>query len=473
MQALVQLVTMYQHNRGLPSDSDQAYEEKMKWYQKAAEQGHAEAQHKLGTNYEIGFKTSSFRSRRNEQDYGEAVKWYTEAAEQGLPIAQYDLGRMYRYGKGVQENDSEAVKWYQKAAEQGHVEAQMELGLMYEDGQGVKQNYAEAAKWYQKAAEQGHVEAQQILGRMYAKLGKIYEDGQGVKQDYAEAAKWYRKAEKQGHDQATDALHALKLTQKLTQKAESGNVGAQMELGLMCEKGKGVKRDYAEAAKWYRKAEKQGHDQATDALHALKLTQLTQQAESGYVEAQMELGLMYEDGQGVNTKAAKWYRRAAKQGHAEAQMKLGELYKRYAKTHMAFDELDEGYEDYAEAAEWYRKAEKQGHDQATDALHALKLTLKLTQEAKSGNVEAQYQLAVIYQNGQGVTKCEDTAKEWYEKAAKQGHTDAQFQLARLEDILDTSMVWYVRAANQGHTEAQEYLSWEAEAEAPISTWYCL
>jgi uncharacterized protein len=58
----------------------------------------------------------------------------------------------------------------------------------------------------------------------------MYFNGQGVRQNYAEAVKWYRKA------------------------AEQGYAWAQYNLGFMYFHGQGVPQDYAEAAKWGRKA---------------------------------------------------------------------------------------------------------------------------------------------------------------------------------------------------------------------------
>ena len=58
-------------------------------------------------------------------------------AEQGDAEAQHKLGRMYGKGQGLSQNYSEAVKWYRKAAEQGLPEAQRSLGFMYAKGQGV------------------------------------------------------------------------------------------------------------------------------------------------------------------------------------------------------------------------------------------------------------------------------------------------------------------------------------------------
>ena len=75
------------------------------------------------------------------------------------------------------------------------------------------------------------------------------------------------------------------------QSADQGDAKAQYELGLSCYHGQGVARDYAEAAKWYRKA-----------------------ADQDYAEAQHMLGLMYASGRGVakdNVESYKWLSLAA------------------------------------------------------------------------------------------------------------------------------------------------------------------
>ena len=59
------------------------------------------------------------------------MKWYRKAAEQGHADAQNNLGLCYQYGKGVAKDYAEAVKWYRKAAEQGHARAQCNLGYCY------------------------------------------------------------------------------------------------------------------------------------------------------------------------------------------------------------------------------------------------------------------------------------------------------------------------------------------------------
>ena len=82
--------------------------------------GDVDAQFILGFAYEKGKRASS-------KDDKEAVKWYTKAAEQGHAVAQYALGVAYYYGEGVLKDFKEAVKWWTKAAEQGIAKAQLTL----------------------------------------------------------------------------------------------------------------------------------------------------------------------------------------------------------------------------------------------------------------------------------------------------------------------------------------------------------
>ncbi len=95
-----------------------------------------------------------------------------------------------------------------------------------------------------------------------------------------------------------------------------------------------------------------------------KAEQWRKAAEQGDAEAQYNLGLCYEDGEGVTRdlcEAAKWWRKAAEQGYAQAQFDLGCCYA--AGLGVAEDE--------AESVKWYRKAAEQGHEKAKAALKKL------------------------------------------------------------------------------------------------------
>ena len=76
-----------------------------------------------------------------------------------------------------------------------------------------------------------------------ARKGTWYYFGKNnVRQDYAEAAKWFRRA------------------------AKKGEANSQFFLGMMYEKGEGVPQDDDEALTWYRKAAALCHDEAGERL---------------------------------------------------------------------------------------------------------------------------------------------------------------------------------------------------------------
>lgn len=100
------------------------------------------------------------RNGKNE-DNDEAAKWYLKAAEQGHADAQYKLGGCYENGWGVEEDADAAAEWYLKAAEQGHADAQYEMGyILHNVCEGCEE---EGIEWWRKAAAQGQEDAVNIL----------------------------------------------------------------------------------------------------------------------------------------------------------------------------------------------------------------------------------------------------------------------------------------------------------------------
>ena len=348
--------------------------EKAKWYRRAAEQGHAEAQSSLGYAYWNGWGVP--------EDDAEGVKWFRRAAEQGHMDAQHKLGIAYSNGVGIPKDRSEAVKWIRRAAdqgnyisayslvrifkvdvpysfgdhiefaryfaEQGDVESQYGMGNLHNNGTiDIPNASAEAAKWYRRAAVQGHARAQNILG-------DIYYFGRGVSKDFLEAAKWYRRSAEQGAASSDYLVVA----------------SSQLSLGYMYDKGKGVPQDDVEAVKWYRRA-----------------------AERGDRDAQNSLGVAYANGKGVSqnkSEAVKWYIRAAEQNDAYAQANLGRAYAR-----------GEGVpQNGAEAVKWLLRAAEQGHASAPVAL------------------------GLVYFDGEGIPKNNAKAYIWFSVAAAQGDKGA-------------------------------------------------
>jgi TPR repeat protein len=306
------------------------YQQAMYWYRKAADQGYAEAQSRLGSLNENG------RGSVASKDYGQAKAWYQKAADQGDRDAEFSLGWLYEKGRGVNKDYGEAKAWYQKAADQGYepakdalkrllasdtptasttetkpnapttAQGQYAMGSHYEYGYGgVTVNYPQAAYWYRQAADQGYAGAQ-------FNLGWLYENGLGVGKDNDRAKVWYQKAADQGNLGAQSALQRVQSQQNPSERTASPSpspITTPQEQGLTPAEenergdryfyGRGVDQDYVKAMEWYRKA-----------------------ADQGLADGQYNVGVLHENGWGVTKdidQAKVWYQKAADQGDAFAK----------------------------------------------------------------------------------------------------------------------------------------------------------
>ena len=107
-------------------------------------------------------------------------------------------------------------------------------------------------------------------------------------------------------DQSFDSKLPETLVKDITKSAKKGDIEAQYNLGLMYENGRGVPQDYKQAVHW-----------------------LTKSAEQGYARTQFHFGGMYAKGKGApqdDKQAVDWYPKSAEQGHAWAQYNLGLMY---------------------------------------------------------------------------------------------------------------------------------------------------
>jgi TPR repeat protein len=78
------------------------------------------------------------RGRGVAQSYTKAIRWFRKAAEQGHTEAQFYMG--YTISTDTDEDDAAAMRWLRKAAEQGHVDAQYHLDEMLEKCSKETQN---------------------------------------------------------------------------------------------------------------------------------------------------------------------------------------------------------------------------------------------------------------------------------------------------------------------------------------------
>ena len=389
-------------------------EEALKWYRKAAIQGHVKAQYYLGRLYSsdyCGPDWFDYSGIEGGPQYKESVKWFEKAAQQNHPESQYCLALLFFNEIGVAQNDVKALELLKKAAMQNVIDAKILLGHLYFEGRGVAQNLSKAADLYRDAikrnegCEFSHNKPSLYLDA-YIRLGNMYFSGTGVNQNYIEALRWYemsvapgKSSESyeyySGNDEASSvALKNYPLALEWTLKAaRQNNVEAQALIGYL-----GLSGNYdnkIEALDFSRKAAASGNNLAQfylgssyncfdnftgDCKEGVKW--LKRSAEQDNIEAQCALGKVFESGQGVIRdvpEAVAWYARAANSGSVGAWIRLKEMAisQQYPEAQFALGHL------YAEgccglkrneqnALKLFQMAADQGYGPAIEAIENMK-----------------------------------------------------------------------------------------------------
>jgi TPR repeat protein len=176
-------------------DADGSLPNVIKAVEDQAFDGIGEAQHDLAAIYTAGHGGV-------KQDYQRASYWFEKAAENGVANAAYNLGVLHHQGLGFSPDINKAMYWYKDAANKGHPEAQYNLGIAYIEGIGVPYDPVTAANFFQGAANNGVMEAAY-------NLGLIYENGLLGDAEPDKALMWYKVAADQGSPEARQALEEL------------------------------------------------------------------------------------------------------------------------------------------------------------------------------------------------------------------------------------------------------------------------
>gem|GEM_PF-1724071 len=246
--------------------------------------------------------------------------------------------------------------------------------------------------WIENQAREGDPYYQGLLGWFNYR-------GYFIAKNNTNAAYWFQQSAEQGHpfglygrtvvetNLQLSAFNKKRLFESMTDMAEQGDAEAQMELGRMFNKGF-IQTNMAVAFNWYQ-----------------------QSAEQEYAYAQAILAICHEKGIGTkknNKEAFQWYRQAAEQGYARAQYDLGWCY----KSGIGISK------DKSKAIYWFRKA------------------------AEQGNAESQLYLGMHYLFGfeskigfknflKFVTRDKTAGIYWVRKAAEQGNIGGCLLLAGL------------------------------------------
>jgi TPR repeat protein/Zn-dependent protease with chaperone function len=237
------------------------------------------------------------------------------------------------------------------------------------------------------------------------------------------------------------------------QAAEKGDAEAQVQLGVCYDDGIGTDENDALALRWYQKA-----------------------ADQGYYLGQFHVGETYSCGcdGGMDIEKADKYlrmslpgcRQAAKDGDKEAQYALGKIY--------AYGWAGVG-QDLQEAASWYEKAEKHGLHEASYRLgnyydeRGLKKLAERSYEkafkyyerrAPLDDVGAQITVAFMYDRAQGTKRDEVKSVEWFGTAALRGGHLALYELGQRylsggKVVKNSISAWYEMAVKSGKLSRSE------------------
>jgi hypothetical protein len=195
----------------------------------------------------------------------------------------------------------------------------------------------------------------------------------------------------------------------LTEMAEKGLVDAQVDLGFLLACGQAEQRDLEKAVHWFGKA-----------------------AEAGSAQAQFNLGALLKAGQGVEKNlplAADAFGKAAKQGNMDAAFNYAAVLREIGadaeqlKDAVALVEKFGIEQKDAKCAYAAGLAATEGWTGDRDLVRAVSF---FRIAVATGHVSAAYNLALILYYGEGgVEKDRAEARRLFEIAAKTGHEHAQ------------------------------------------------
>ena len=168
-------------------------------------------------------------------------------AEDGIAVAMNNVAVCLERGLGCAKDRNLAAQWYIKAAEAGYSGCYWTAAQnLYEGRFGIRKDTLRAREFGRKAVEKGHKSQKEYDDYFNSvpesvsgaeAFSKGYE-AWNTDKDYEEAVKWYRYASREGLP------------------------GAQCNLGLAYELGKGVDKDVFKAKELYQKAMQGGSNVA-------------------------------------------------------------------------------------------------------------------------------------------------------------------------------------------------------------------
>ena len=244
--------------------------EAMRWLNLAAAQGDGIAHYTLGNAYAgLLVAVTAYRAK---PDFEKADFHYRKAIALGSKDAADRLAALYEGGADVEPDWPRAFALRKPLADAGDAVSETYIGLYYERGYGVPKDMKKAAEWFTKSANHGSARGNYEIGRLYL-------DGDGVAANETLAVKYTRQAAVQGFPEALHLMGLLTFNGKfgveqdnveaerlIRLAAEKGHTGAAHDMGLIYEQGSGVEKDRAESRRWFKVCAAGGDDRCVKKL---------------------------------------------------------------------------------------------------------------------------------------------------------------------------------------------------------------
>ena len=333
-------------------------------------------------------------------------------AAEGYFLACHELGCKYYYGRdGVAEDNETARKYFKLSADMGYGKSMLNLGEIYYCGFGVSVDKKRGVEWYRKAYEKFSYSETALV-----RISAFYSD----QENYSEAFTWHLRGVERDY---TDCIYLA---------------------ALYYFHGKGVDKNYAKAAEYFKRNVKNGKSTDGDledylgdiyweggyGVSADRLQAVTWY-EMAYEKGTSSDGLLarvgkYYDDQKNYSEAIKWWRLGEEKDYSTCIYLLGCSYLN-----------GEGFsKDYSKAAKYFKRAIELGFNNGGAVEDLL------------GNI--------YWDGGYGLSVDKNQSVAYYKKAYEKG-TSSDGLLARIGQYYQTAeyytdaLKWYRRGAEKNYT----------------------
>lgn len=463
LQGQLYVIAARQYGYGVRKEPSRA----QKYYIDAAKKGNAIAQYVLGKEF---LKSRHSRSRKL------GLIWLKKSAEQEYPRAQYFLGNIYLNGKHAGRDKARAIDFWAKAAENGYVPAMLALGKL-----AFKQKeYRVAKSWFEKGAKAHSPSSMLALSELYldkdapfydsksafiwtlkaadmhyAKaqeaLAKMYKEGQGVRVDLKRAKQWEVQADKTAQQNKKTAAESKLLALVSNGKATSLQQTPYYLHGIL--------------TNWTNKNSMlQGQYNASPKMRSIQPSEIFKPDFSITMPESVKFSEYYNllaPMLSANGKSEWRFPRYPLDDHIQRLMTNETL----VVPHFKWRSMIEPGSPYPQAPleKWdYLASQTMGAQQRAN-LYAV--VMRLYNQAILGNPDAQFEIGQLYHYGVGLAKSPEQAKIYYELAADQDDVRAEYNLGILymEGQFNTAnyekgMSWLTDAAFRGNAYAQYALA---------------